>query len=83
MATANTSSQTISKQVLSVANVGQVSSSQNNFHRFAGRTVSSGALVLVSLELKESSAAMLTINTEKSVMASMLLRDLKQAIAQA
>uniref|UniRef100_A0A8C4IE37 AP-3 complex subunit beta n=1 Tax=Dicentrarchus labrax TaxID=13489 RepID=A0A8C4IE37_DICLA len=83
MATANTSSQAISKQVLSVANVGVVSSSQNNFHRFAGRTVSSGALVLVSLELKESSSALLTINTEKSVMASMLLRDLKQALTQA
>uniref|UniRef100_A0A7N8YDQ6 AP-3 complex subunit beta n=1 Tax=Mastacembelus armatus TaxID=205130 RepID=A0A7N8YDQ6_9TELE len=51
--------------------------------RFAGRTVSSGALVLVSLELKESSTALLTINTEKSVMASMLLRDLKQALSQA
>ncbi|XP_040915184.1 AP-3 complex subunit beta-1 isoform X2 [Toxotes jaculatrix] len=83
MATANTSSQAVSKQILSVANVGVVSSSQNNFHRFAGRTVSSGALVLVSLMLKESSSALLTINTEKSVMASMLLRDLKQALAQA
>ncbi|XP_023278101.1 AP-3 complex subunit beta-1 isoform X2 [Seriola lalandi dorsalis] len=83
MATANTSSQAISKQVLSVANVGVVSSGQSNFHRFAGRTVSSGALVLVSLEMKESSTALLTINTEKSVMASMLLRDLKQALAQA
>ncbi|XP_062290410.1 AP-3 complex subunit beta-1 isoform X1 [Scomber scombrus] len=83
MATANASSQAISKQVLSVANVGEVSSSQNNFHRFAGRTVSSGALVLVSLELKESSTCLLTIHTEKSVMASMLLRDLKQALAQA
>ncbi|XP_022624535.1 AP-3 complex subunit beta-1 isoform X2 [Seriola dumerili] len=83
MATANTSSQAISKQVLSVANVGVVSSGQNNFHRFAGRTVSSGALVLVSLEMKESSNALLTINTEKTVMASMLLRDLKQALAQA
>lgn len=83
MATANTSSQAISKQVLSVANLGVVSSSQNNVHRFAGRTVSSGAVVLVSLELKESSAALLTINTEKSVMASMLLRDLKQSLAQA
>ncbi|XP_054468158.1 AP-3 complex subunit beta-1 [Anoplopoma fimbria] len=83
MATANTSSQAINKQVLSVANVGVVSSTQNSFHRFAGRTVSSGALVLVSLELKESSAALLTISTEKSVMASMLLRDLKQALAQA
>ncbi|XP_045922089.1 AP-3 complex subunit beta-1 isoform X2 [Micropterus dolomieu] len=83
MATANTSSQAISKQVLSVANVGVVSSSQNDFHRFAGRTVSSGALVLVSLELKEACTALLTINTEKSVMASMLLRDLKQALSQA
>uniref|UniRef100_A0A8D0CYX1 AP-3 complex subunit beta n=1 Tax=Sander lucioperca TaxID=283035 RepID=A0A8D0CYX1_SANLU len=83
MATANTSSQAISKQVLCAANVGVVSSSANNFHRFAGRTVSSRALVLVSLELKESSTALLTINTEKSVMASMLLRDLKQALAQA
>ncbi|XP_056288473.1 AP-3 complex subunit beta-1 isoform X2 [Pseudoliparis swirei] len=83
MATANTSSQAISKQVLSVANVGVVSSSPNDLHRFAGRTVSSGALVLVSLELKEPSAALLTINTEKSVMASMLLRDLKQALALA
>uniref|UniRef100_A0A7N6A9X7 AP-3 complex subunit beta n=1 Tax=Anabas testudineus TaxID=64144 RepID=A0A7N6A9X7_ANATE len=82
MATANTSSQTIRKQVLSVANVGVVSSSQNDFHRFAGRTVSSGALVLVSLELKDSTA-LLTINTEKSVVASMLLRDLKQALTQA
>ncbi|XP_074547122.1 AP-3 complex subunit beta-1 [Halichoeres trimaculatus] len=83
MATANTPSQAINKQVLSVANVGVVSSSQNNMHRFAGRTISSSALVLVSLELKESSSALLTINTEKSVMASMLLRDLKQALAQA
>uniref|UniRef100_A0A8C2XKE4 AP-3 complex subunit beta n=1 Tax=Cyclopterus lumpus TaxID=8103 RepID=A0A8C2XKE4_CYCLU len=69
MATANTSSQAVSNSLPSSC-------------RFAGRTVSSGALVLVSLELKESSA-LLTINTEKSVMASMLLRDLKQALALA
>uniref|UniRef100_UPI003AAFEEB1 AP-3 complex subunit beta-1 isoform X1 n=1 Tax=Centroberyx gerrardi TaxID=166262 RepID=UPI003AAFEEB1 len=83
MAAENASSQALSKQVLSVANVGVVSSGQNDFHRFAGRTVSSGALVLVSLELRESSTALLTINTDKSVMASMLLRDFKQALAQA
>ncbi|KAM8828438.1 LOW QUALITY PROTEIN: AP-3 complex subunit beta-1 [Spinachia spinachia] len=83
MATANASSQALKQRVLSVANVGVVSSGQDVSHRFAGRTVSSGALVLVSLELKESSGALLTINTEKSVMASMLLRDLKQALAVA
>uniref|UniRef100_A0A674NDM9 AP-3 complex subunit beta n=1 Tax=Takifugu rubripes TaxID=31033 RepID=A0A674NDM9_TAKRU len=49
--------------------------------RFAAQTISSRALVLVSLELKEATAA-LTVNTEKSVMASVLLRDLKQAFAQ-
>ncbi|XP_056135534.1 AP-3 complex subunit beta-1-like [Lampris incognitus] len=78
-----TSSQAICKQVLSVANVGVVPSSQNNLHRFAGRTVSSGALVLVSMELSESSTVLLTINTEKSVMGSMLLRELKQALVKA
>lgn len=83
MATANTSQQNLSKLVLPVANVGVVSSDQNNLQRFAGRTVSSGALVLVTLELRESSTVLLTINTEKNIMASMLLRDLKQALSQA
>lgn len=83
MATANTSQQNLSKLVLPVANVGVVSSDQNNLQRFAGRSVSSGALVLVTLELRESSTVLLTINTEKNIMASMLLRDLKQALSQA
>ncbi|XP_024154857.1 AP-3 complex subunit beta-1 isoform X2 [Oryzias melastigma] len=83
MATANTPRQAVSKQVLSVANVGVVSSSQDSMLRFSGRTVSSKALVLVSLDLKEPPAVLLTINTDKTVMASMLLRDLKRALAQA
>ncbi|RVE66090.1 hypothetical protein OJAV_G00123130 [Oryzias javanicus] len=83
MATANTPRQAVSKQVLSVANVGVVSSSQDGTLRFCGRTVSSKALLLVSLDLTEPSAVLLTINTEKTVMASMLLRDLKRALAQA
>lgn len=81
MATANASA--INKNILSVANVGVVSSSQSDMHRFAGKAVSSGSLVLVSLSLQPSPTALLTINTEKSVMASMLLRDLKQALIQA
>lgn len=81
VAAENTSSQPISKQVASVANVGVVPCGQDNVFRFAGKTVSSGALVLVSVELREDSAV-LTINTEKSVMSSMLLRDLKQALSQ-
>ncbi|KAK7895904.1 hypothetical protein WMY93_021229 [Mugilogobius chulae] len=73
----------INKDILSVANVGVVSSNQNETHRFAGKTVSSGALVLVSLSLQQSPTALLTINTEKSVMASVLLRALTQALTKA
>uniref|UniRef100_A0A674CYY3 AP-3 complex subunit beta n=1 Tax=Salmo trutta TaxID=8032 RepID=A0A674CYY3_SALTR len=83
MAAENMTSQPISRPVATVANLGVVPSGQDNVHRFAGKTASSGAVVLVTVELRESSTALITINTEKSVMGSMLLRDLKQALAQA
>ncbi|XP_071219701.1 AP-3 complex subunit beta-1-like isoform X1 [Salvelinus alpinus] len=83
MAAENTTSQPISRQVATVANLGVVPSGQDNIHRFAGKTASSGAVVLVTVELRESSTALITINTEKSVMGPMLLRDLKWALAQA
>ncbi|KAJ0012913.1 hypothetical protein NQD34_017247 [Periophthalmus magnuspinnatus] len=82
-ATITTNSSSLAKEILSVANVGVVSSSQNDTHRFAGKAVSSGALVLVSLSLQQSPTALLTINTEKTIMASMLLRVLKQALTKA
>uniref|UniRef100_A0A8C1T3L6 AP-3 complex subunit beta n=1 Tax=Cyprinus carpio TaxID=7962 RepID=A0A8C1T3L6_CYPCA len=47
--------------------------------RFAGKTVSSGCLVLVSVALKDPDAV-ITINTENTVMASMLLRQFKTAL---
>ncbi|KAM9793924.1 AP-3 complex subunit beta-1 isoform 2-T2 [Syngnathus typhle] len=87
VATNDMSGQAVARRVLSVANVGAVASSESHLHRFAARTVSSGVLVLVLLDLKEEpgagSGAKLTVNTEKSVMASMLLRDLKRALSQA
>uniref|UniRef100_A0A673XDM9 AP-3 complex subunit beta n=1 Tax=Salmo trutta TaxID=8032 RepID=A0A673XDM9_SALTR len=79
----NTISQPISRQVATVANLGVVPSGQDNIHRFAGKTASSGAVVLVTVELRGESTALITINTEKSVMGPMLLRDLKRALAQA
>uniref|UniRef100_A0A4W5MIB0 AP-3 complex subunit beta n=1 Tax=Hucho hucho TaxID=62062 RepID=A0A4W5MIB0_9TELE len=83
MAAANTTSQPISRQVATVANLGVVPSGQDNIHRFAGKTASTGAVVLVTVELRGESTALITINTEKSVMGPMLLRDLKRALAQA
>uniref|UniRef100_A0A6Q2XSN8 AP-3 complex subunit beta n=1 Tax=Esox lucius TaxID=8010 RepID=A0A6Q2XSN8_ESOLU len=79
----NTSSQPLNRRVAAMANVGVVPSGQDNVHRFAGKTACSGAVLLVTVELRESSAAVITINTEKSVMGSMLLRDLKKSLAQA
>nr|XP_055036176.1 AP-3 complex subunit beta-1 isoform X2 [Misgurnus anguillicaudatus] len=79
MALENASSQSIHRKVVSVANLGVVSSSQDTIHRFAGKTVSSDSLVLVSVALKDSDAV-ITVNTEKTVMASMLLRQFKTAL---
>ncbi|KAI1905237.1 hypothetical protein AGOR_G00014050 [Albula goreensis] len=78
----NASSQPIGRKVVFVANMGVVPSGQDNILRFAAKTTSSGALVLATVELKEGSAALLTINTEKTVMGSMLLRELKTALSQ-
>ena len=50
--------------------------------RFAAKTVHSGSLMLVTVELKEGSTAQLIINTEKTVIASVLLRELKPVLSQ-
>uniref|UniRef100_A0A8C1PV30 Adaptor related protein complex 3 subunit beta 1 n=1 Tax=Cyprinus carpio TaxID=7962 RepID=A0A8C1PV30_CYPCA len=75
----NVSSQSVNRKVVSVANIGVIPSSQENIYRFAGKTVSSGSLVLVSVALKDPDAV-ITINTEKTVIGSMLLRQFKTAL---
>ncbi|MBN3322735.1 AP3B1 protein, partial [Atractosteus spatula] len=78
----NISSQPIARKVVTVANMGVVPSDQDTLHRFAAKTVNAEALVLVTVELKEASTAQLIINTEKTVIGSMLLRELKTALSQ-
>ncbi|XP_026249008.2 AP-3 complex subunit beta-1 isoform X3 [Urocitellus parryii] len=70
------------QKVVDVANVGVVPSGQDNIHRFAAKTVHSGSLMLVTVELKEGSTAQLIINTEKTVIGSVLLRELKPVLSQ-
>ncbi|NWT04955.1 AP3B1 protein, partial [Mionectes macconnelli] len=72
----------IIERVVKAANLGVVSSGQDNIHRFAAKTVHSGSLMLVTVELKESSTAQLVINTEKTVIGSVLLRELKPVLSQ-
>ncbi|XP_072462508.1 AP-3 complex subunit beta-1 isoform X6 [Notamacropus eugenii] len=78
----NSAPPVILQKVVNVANLGIVPSGQDNIHRFAAKTVHSGALMLVTVELKEGSTAQLIINTEKAVIGSVLLRELKPVLSQ-
>ncbi|XP_058501362.1 AP-3 complex subunit beta-2 isoform X8 [Solea solea] len=51
-------------------------------HRFAGRTVTSSSLVLVTVATKAEGAAQLTVNCEKMVIGTMLVKDILQALTQ-
>uniref|UniRef100_A0A4W3K2I3 AP-3 complex subunit beta n=1 Tax=Callorhinchus milii TaxID=7868 RepID=A0A4W3K2I3_CALMI len=78
----NSSRQAIVQKLVNVSNLGVVPSSQDNVHRFAAKTVSSGALVLITIEVKEGSTVQLSVNTEKTVIGSVLLRELKSVLSQ-
>ncbi|XP_054865184.1 AP-3 complex subunit beta-2 isoform X1 [Amphiprion ocellaris] len=51
-------------------------------YRFAGRTVTSSSLVLVTVATKEEGAAQLTVNCEKMVIGTMLVKDILLALTQ-
>ncbi|KAF7214665.1 AP-3 complex subunit beta-2 isoform X5 [Nothobranchius furzeri] len=51
-------------------------------HRFAGRTVTSGSLVLVTVATGEEGVAQLTVNCEKMVIGTMLVKDILLALTQ-
>ena len=72
--------ETIQKAVVTMANVLQVPSSDNNSHLFAGKTVHSGSPLLVSLKVSEKKAK-IKVNCEKMVIGSMLLRDIKKELS--
>uniref|UniRef100_A0A8C2SWZ9 AP-3 complex subunit beta n=1 Tax=Coturnix japonica TaxID=93934 RepID=A0A8C2SWZ9_COTJA len=72
----------IVQQVTAAANVGRVPCGADNEYRFAAKTVTSGSLVLITLEWREGAAAQLTINSEKMVIGTMLVKDIIQALAQ-
>ncbi|MBZ3882536.1 AP-3 complex subunit beta-1 [Sciurus carolinensis] len=73
---------TVLQKVVNVANIGAVPSCQDNIHRFAAKTVHSGSMMLVTVEMKEGSTAQLIINTEKTVIGSVLLWELKPFLSQ-
>ncbi|XP_038640191.1 AP-3 complex subunit beta-2 isoform X2 [Scyliorhinus canicula] len=76
------SDQAIVQRVMSIANLGRVPCGLDNEYRFAARTVSGGALVLVTLVTQDGGMAQLTINCEKMVIGTMLAKDIMQALTQ-
>ncbi|CAG0912795.1 unnamed protein product, partial [Notodromas monacha] len=75
----------IAKAVYSVANVLQIPSFEVSNLRFAGQTLSSNVLVLVSVVPVAGSAAReanLTVNCDKMVIGSILLKEIKDALSK-
>ncbi|GFO30668.1 Ap-3 complex subunit beta [Plakobranchus ocellatus] len=65
--------------VRSVANLLQVPSSQSDVYLFAAQTLATSTLVLVSIKVQGKSSKV-TVNCEKMVIGTMLMKDLKKAL---
>ncbi|XP_023256075.1 AP-3 complex subunit beta-2 isoform X2 [Seriola lalandi dorsalis] len=72
----------IVQRVTTAANLSRVPCGSDKECRFAGRTVTSGSLVLVTVANKEEGAAQLTVNCEKMVIGTMLVKDILLALTQ-
>merc|ERR1740128_1279959 len=68
---------TISSKLFRAANVGCITSSDPQTLRFAGQTLSTKSLVLITIQLEEKTK--LTICCEKMIIGSILLTELKEA----
>ncbi|XP_070828796.1 AP-3 complex subunit beta-2 isoform X13 [Chaetodon trifascialis] len=72
----------IVQRVTAAANLSRVPCGSDKECRFAGRTVTSSSLVLVTVSTKEEGAAQLTVNCEKMVIGTMLVKDILLALTQ-
>ncbi|XP_036787818.2 AP-3 complex subunit beta-2 isoform X1 [Manis pentadactyla] len=76
------SDHTVVQKVTATANLGRVPCGASDEYRFAGRTLTSGSLVLLTLDARPTGAAQLTVNSEKMVIGAMLVKDVAQALTQ-
>uniref|UniRef100_A0A4X2L745 AP-3 complex subunit beta n=1 Tax=Vombatus ursinus TaxID=29139 RepID=A0A4X2L745_VOMUR len=72
----------IVQRVTATANLGRIPCGAPDEYRFAGRTLTSGSLVLLTLDARVGAAAQLTVNSEKMVIGTMLVKDVIQALTQ-
>ncbi|XP_039629498.1 AP-3 complex subunit beta-2 [Polypterus senegalus] len=71
----------VAQKVTSAANLSRVPCGSDKEFRFAAKTLSSGSLVLVTVITKEECTAQVTVNCEKMVIGTMLVKDILQAIS--
>ncbi|XP_055969902.1 AP-3 complex subunit beta-2 [Sorex fumeus] len=76
------SDHTVVQKVTATANLGRVPCGTADEYRFAGRTLTSGSLVLLTLDSRPAGAALLTVNSEKMVIGTMLVKDVVQALSR-
>nr|KAF6399113.1 adaptor related protein complex 3 subunit beta 2 [Molossus molossus] len=76
------SDHTVVQKVTATANLGRVPCGTPDEYRFAGRTLTSGSLVLLTLDARPTGPAQLTVNSEKMVIGTMLVKDVVQALTQ-
>ncbi|XP_010769509.1 AP-3 complex subunit beta-2-like [Notothenia coriiceps] len=72
----------IVQRVITAANLSRVPCGSDKECRFGGRTVTSGSLVLATVSSREDGAAQLTVNCEKMVIGTMLVKDILLALTQ-
>uniref|UniRef100_A0A1A7YM68 AP-3 complex subunit beta n=1 Tax=Iconisemion striatum TaxID=60296 RepID=A0A1A7YM68_9TELE len=72
----------IVQRVTTAAHLSRVPCGSDNECRFAGRTVTSSSLVLVTVATREEGAAQVTVNCEKMVIGTMLVKDILLALTQ-
>ncbi|KAM4831502.1 AP-3 complex subunit beta-2 isoform X1 [Urocitellus parryii] len=70
------------QKVTATANLGRVPCGTSDEYRFAGRTLTSGSLVLLTLDARPTRTAQLIVNSEKMVIGTMLVKDVIQALTQ-
>ncbi|KAK0178208.1 hypothetical protein PV328_002181 [Microctonus aethiopoides] len=66
----------LSQKIIEAANLAMISN-ENNFLRFAGHTLTSKSLILVTIKLLDNQQIELNVNCEKMVIGSMLLNEIK------
>ncbi|XP_004594651.2 AP-3 complex subunit beta-2 [Ochotona princeps] len=70
------------QKVTATANLGRVPCGAAEEYRFAGKTLTSGSLVLLTLDARPAGAAQLTVHSEKMVIGTMLVKDVVQALSR-